>query len=53
MSKKLAETLGLLVAVCVGVKVAAGLVSAATPALLAVLVMAVVVIVVMRWRSHL
>ncbi len=53
VTKKLAETLGLLVAVCVGVKVAAGFVSAALPALIPIFVMALVAVVVMRWRNHL
>ncbi|MDT3438278.1 hypothetical protein [Pseudofrankia sp. BMG5.37] len=53
MSKKLSETLILLFVVCVGVKVAAGLVSAALPALIPVFIMVLVAIVIMRWRSHL
>lgn len=53
MSKHLTETLILIFLVCVGVKVAAEFISAALPALIPVFIMAVVVIIILRWRSHL
>lgn len=53
MSKKLVETLSLLVAICFGVKVAAGFVSAALPAFFPVFVMGLAALLVLRWRSRL
>jgi hypothetical protein len=53
VSKKLAETLWLVVAICFGVKVAAGFVSAAVPAVFPVFVMGLAALLILRWRSRL
>jgi Na+/glutamate symporter len=53
MSKKAVEALGGVLLMCLAVKVAAGMVSAALPALIPLFVMALVAAIVLRWRSHL
>lgn len=53
MSHKVVETLAVVLAACLVLKFAAGVVSAILPALIPVFVMALVAVVVMRWRGRL